>query len=773
MSISFTERPPGTESEAKEAKRRVRSSIGAQRLRDTIPGEDRVGWLTDAHYPYGRILVLTSRTGNGKDRIVANLSQEKPYQVTYEHIRYTRVANGRTAYEEVETSREPFTISDIIRYQDAGGELQEPFDKAARENASATQNFSILVSWYYLSWQSADVTGGDHVAFAGALKKTIKSINFSVVQDRGSRRSRAVDVTPIRPTERSAESDGIDNVDVSDPGVQIPPYGLHSRSPEPANVPNDTTDNCLTPTAPVSPLRKQSGRDDSPLAREDTLKRGTYALTSPTILDDRDQNVQIELQYALRKKGLLKYSENMVKDIKLLRDSHQGYEPCNIGLHDAEQSRIVARLEDKGYNREVHIFYQRSKDSSYTQQKGVSLPRSIQRKLRRPFSQAISLDAPLSQSGQHDGGDRLLLFCTYVFAVKGVLSWNAFGSQEREKLLSVLAFMEANDPLQERHQRQSIRELENDDTFPDADNEEFRVVGLLSSTSQVQRRKRNRMRTDRSPPPFVPLQSARISSRRSSFRDSALGSVYPSATPRSTTSPILRVQKGLQSRENAAALNRMGEAVACRESITIVDEETTIIESSPPRALGHDLTRCSIDASDIRRQKRKAAQIESPIYAHDTRSRDAGVFNRDRDEEEIQLNAEQASSTTAAKRSSIAARPGSVGAQTHSSQLLITLRQYEAQYKELEQKQEARDQEQKELSRQIKELKAQYEQLTADRNEDRRIQESLGDSITKLKAKLSKTPASSYQGLGSTKDPVNPFRAVSPITPRPHTREGP
>lgn len=121
---------------------------------------------------------------------------------------------------------------------------------------------------------------------------------------------------------------------------------------------------------------------------------------------DLGKNIKSALAHALEEKGLSRYSKSIVKTIAISKERHpQG--DCNywvIHLEDEDNAQlksVFARLQVNCRSPEVDSLYQ---EGSNCKEVSVSMPGHVQRRLRRPFNQAIS-----SEGKGLDGGDHVFL----------------------------------------------------------------------------------------------------------------------------------------------------------------------------------------------------------------------------------------------------------------------------------------------------------------------------------------------------------------------------
>lgn len=137
--------------------------------------------------------------------IIAELSLEKPWTVTYWRVAVVRVPQGGGRFIE-ETSTTELTIDDLIQHHNNGGNLRSPIDKALRSPANAEHILSVLVRWFYIGQGLADITNGDVKAFAKSLRDTTKVVG-GLEETEGRTQGRTLRRTPARPSATS--SDGV------------------------------------------------------------------------------------------------------------------------------------------------------------------------------------------------------------------------------------------------------------------------------------------------------------------------------------------------------------------------------------------------------------------------------------------------------------------------------------------------------------------------------------------------------------------------------------
>ncbi|KAJ4990555.1 hypothetical protein SVAN01_04002 [Stagonosporopsis vannaccii] len=680
MSYASTTLTPPNKLEVTKKKNEVVKALGStfrERFRLTIPTDGVFTWRRSSQYNHGVVLQLTPRIIQSRDYILAELSLDTPFKVTYMLVKVTRIPSGRGAYIDEETSRRELTVAEIVQYQDDGGQLQRPIDDAVRDPINAERNLFVLVQWYYMCRGLADVTNGDSKAFALQLKATTKAISILGTPNRTDRRSRARTIarsSALSFEEAGKQSSSRSSHDIRRPGaaassaldasfnhqrssdgdidelssvvqdlsgspseatrdlvvqkgvehpieqgaideesikhrsrtvLQCAADRLRSNSlelaqivaakaqdisavdldsqaipattrtsvpiPEPLKVLHGFPDKSVpqimpTPTPTPTPtviatspwnsrsakttdyscnedvphliptIRATSLRDSRPskyggIDISSAYKLATDMTASSTSIVIDHRLAQSILEQTVKEEGLLRYSKDVVKSITMAKYAHKDYVPLVIRMEDKGlQKGVFACLTTNQRNPEVDICFQDREGEEFKRVE-ISIPKRVQKALRRPFSQAICWD--VLPGGHQDGGDRVRLFCKYVFAAKGYLSWGAFTDRNIEEVTSMLAFMRDKEP--DFIRRSGV-------LFGAADEDVNNLVPP-SSKGAIQRRKRKRQDEERLPPAFEPLTNSLISPSQGKFYDSVTGSARSSAAFRPSDSPAVISQE--------------------------------------------------------------------------------------------------------------------------------------------------------------------------------------------------------------------------------------
>ncbi|KAH6613928.1 hypothetical protein C7974DRAFT_66966 [Boeremia exigua] len=594
-----------TEMDARAAARMMKSPHYRKHLFTSIPELYDMSWYMLPESFDGRALIISSHVGNGGHRILAHVTEELPHEVTYMYMKYKRDASGI----EVVTSLRSIPVRAVSIYLTFGGTLIHPFDKAANSGDCAERNLSALTRWYNAG---SLFNGSDEDAyhiFALELKKALASINSDGALDRRTRRS--------RNSKTSGPGDDFDNYldnlesAASDSG--------DSTSPD-QQWPSDA-DGDARPLGSV----QDPGDDVSPTGSPDRLHSGSPCFVDNVTVNVRDQSANDRLNQPLLYRQLEEaavsdYIFSLIRTISLVHIRKKSYKSCAICIgEDGELNYAHAFLEDKQLNPEVHVFYKLEKDEN-PKRSTVSVPKSVERILRPPYNQAIVENASVRKGEHFDGGDYLLLFCQFIFAVKGELPWSAFESQHNKKILDMIVHVHSREPQ------------------PD--------TRLPKATPSTARGRSTPFRMDDSPPPSsfgkkrVPPDFISLKSPTILGSDSAYGSSTPSVAH--TYSPVgrVRARRSVHSADpsvstvaTSSASSRMANTNASNDIVHVDDQAVTAIRSTLPQQIGTP-----------RGHKRSAENQLSDIHARAERLREAQIADRKRrrDEERARVSAELA-----------------------------------------------------------------------------------------------------------------------------------
>jgi len=385
-----------------------------------------------------------------------------------------------------------------------------------------------------------------------------------------------------------------------------------SRSSRHAETPDYSSHNLVPRTTPA--IREISLQRSRPAdySEEDLLPTGRSVIEVPatsTLITLDDRILLSVLERTLKEKNLLRYSKDVIKNITMAKFTHKSYMPLAIRLgDDGTQKGIFACLTLDPRNPQVDIVFEDRRGEDLRKVE-ISMPKRVQKALGRPFNQAISWG--ILPGGRQDGGDRVRLFCKYVFASKGYVSWDAFKTDDVEEVMRVLAFMRANEPDFSR----PIGALS------DAADDNLEYLVPSSSAGATHRCKRRKQREERVLPAFEPLDTSFMYYTQRTFTDSAIASARSSTTSGPTESPAARAQEYRtaqvarqidanvsQTSNSAVGFGGTGEVEASRSVVSINDRGSRL-RTGPPTIRGSSL----VDTDGVTLHDRKRSAIEPEL----------------------------------------------------------------------------------------------------------------------------------------------------------------
>lgn len=186
--------------------------------------------------------------------------------------------------------------------------------------------------------------------------------------------------------------------------------------------------------------------NDTPVIRPE----GNAVTASPTVALTDHRSEPIKVSQYIEPIPLMAYSKEMLKKIKPVKlsrqDSPVGCSRYVFRLDEEEQwPRIYACLQTDCEDPQIKFFKQKDEDSVFKSVIHRSVPRHVRNIMRRPFSQALSLN---ERDDDHDDTSRLQLLCWYLFASTGIAPETVISRTQdyKQRLCDMFAFMYEREP---------------------------------------------------------------------------------------------------------------------------------------------------------------------------------------------------------------------------------------------------------------------------------------------------------------------------------------